>query len=159
VKKIQSVPLFIFAVGVSVIAFNIMPSAAMLRTSSAQQASSSQPPTAAQTARSTNDSSSTPARLAQVKVQSAPAETATITPVESATTDTAPIVRQLASAQTRQASTVVTYPSLRIDNDKRDQLYAIATSVVIVGSSLYGMTLMRLSQRNVVASRRPLYIK
>ena len=158
-KKIQSVPLFIFAVGVSVIAFNIMPSGAMLRTSSAQQASSSQPPTAAQTTRSTNDSSSTPARLAQVKVQSAPAETATITPVESTTTDTAPIVRQLASAQTRQASTIVTYPSLRIDNDKRDQLYAIATSVVIVGSSLYGMTLMRLSQRNVVASRRPLYIK
>lgn len=84
---------------------------------------------------------------------------AAIAPVEASTTDTAPIVKQLASAQTRQASAVVTYPSLRIDSDKRDQLFAIATSVIIVGSSLYGMTLMKLSQRSVVASRRPLYIK
>lgn len=105
--------------------------------------------------------SQSPVRLAQASVQPTPtASTDTpVAPVESTTSDTAPIVKQLASAQTRQTSAVVTYPSLRIDSDKRDQLYAIATSVVIVGLSLYGMTLVQLSQRNVVASRRPLYIK
>lgn len=94
-------------------------------------------------------SSSQPARVAVANVD----------PVQSTTTDTAPIVKQLAAQQTRQISAAATYPSLRIDEGKRDQLYAIAASVTLVGLSLYAMTVVRLSQHATVTSRRPLYIK
>ena len=84
---------------------------------------------------------------------------ANVDPVQPTTTDTAPIVKQLAAQQTRQISAAATYPSLRIDEGKRDQLYAIAASVILVGLSLYAMTVVRLSQNATVTSRRPLYIK
>ncbi|RYX79294.1 hypothetical protein EON76_01065 [bacterium] len=82
-----------------------------------------------------------------------------VDPVQPTTTDTAPIIKQLAAQQTRQISAAANYPSLRIDEGKRDQLYAIAASVTLVGLSLYAMTVVRLSQNTAVASRRPLYIK
>lgn len=79
--------------------------------------------------------------------------------VTPATADTGAIVKQLAAAQTNRAIVPVTYASSRIGSDIRDELYAVASVIVVVGMALYGMTFVRSSRSIPAVQRRPLYIK
>ena len=67
---------------------------------------------------------------------------------------------QQAALQSKDTvGSVVTYPSAQIDASKRDQLFTVALSIIIIGMSLYGMTLFRAIPPAPVSvvHRRPLY--
>lgn len=79
--------------------------------------------------------------------------------VTSATSDTGAIVKQVASAQTTRSIAPVSYTSNQISSELRDELFAIAAVVTIIGSAVYAMTYTVASNSLPVVSRRPLYIK
>lgn len=89
---------------------------------------------------------------------SAPAVEA-VQSVTPATTDTGAIARQVAAAQTSRSINPVEYSSTRISADFRDELYALAAVILLVGVSLYGMTYLGVARSVPAESRRPLYIK
>lgn len=99
---------------------------------------------------------------AQAAVTDTSAQSATLvdTTLSPNVTVSAAAIKSLASAQSQRVASEVTYPTQRIDAAKRDQLYSIAASIILIGGSLYAMTLLRVaSYAPAPVQRRPLYIK
>lgn len=103
------------------------------------------------------------AATANTQTETTPAQAtvaASTSPTTFAAADTAGAVKSLATAQSQRVASAVTYPTQRIDAAKRDQLYSIAASIILIGGSLYAMTLLRVaSYASNPVQRRPLYIK
>lgn len=63
----------------------------------------------------------------------------------------------VAAAQSQMVGSRVTYPSLQITGMQRDRLLIVAASIVLIGLSLYSMTMITIAPRIVPVTRRPLY--
>lgn len=66
-------------------------------------------------------------------------------------------VAQTAAAQTVTSGSQVSYPTLQITPSQRDRLFVVALSIIMIGSSLYAMTLLSVAARPVTVNRRPFY--
>ena len=65
-------------------------------------------------------------------------------------------VAKTAAAQSVTAGSEVSYPSLQITPSQRDRLLVVALSVMVIGGSLFAMTLFDVPSPGVV-TRRPFY--
>lgn len=66
-------------------------------------------------------------------------------------------VAQTAAAQAVTSGSQVTYPTLQITPSQRDRLFVVALSIVMIGGSLYTMTLLSVAPRPAAVTRRPFY--
>ncbi|MBI3889419.1 hypothetical protein HY312_02495 [Candidatus Saccharibacteria bacterium] len=133
------------------------------KTPTAQPAQSSTP--TAQSAQATTVPPTTTANAQQPSVGQTTSSQLSATPVQRvetvtpATRDTGTIVKQVASAQTTKSIAPVSYPSNRISTELRDELFAAAAVITIIGAASYGMTFAAAASPVPAVSRRPLYVK
>lgn len=136
------------------------------KTPAVQPAPSTQSSTpTAQPAQATTAPSTITANAQQPSVGQTSSSQLSATPVQRveavtpATRDTGTIVKQVASAQTTKSVAPVSYPSNRISTEMRDELFAAAAVITIIGAASYGMTFAVAATPVPAVTRRPLYVK
>ncbi len=116
------------------------------------QSSTTVPPATTANSQQPSVAQSSTSQLSATPVQKVEA----VTP---ATRDTGTILKQVASAQTAKSIAPVTYTSNQISSEIRDELFAVAAVITIIGAASYGMTFATSSRPVPAVARRPLYIK